>query len=95
MLGRKTIFAEKSSSSQSVDTGFVVAVILLLGLGLVTLYASSVSYAVKAFDDSLYFVRRQLISAGIGLFLLIFFSIIDFSKLVKQFRPSNMVIEHD
>ena len=77
MLGRKTIFAEKSYSSQSVDTGFVVAVILLLGLGLVTLYASSVNYAVKAFDDSLYFVRRQLISAGIGLFLLVLFSIID------------------
>lgn len=86
MLGRKTIFAEKSSSSQSVDTGFVVAVILLLGLGLVTLYASSVSYAVKAFDDSLYFVRRQLISAGIGLFLLIFFSIIDLS-FVRKLLP--------
>lgn len=86
MLGRKTIFAEKSSSSQSVDTGFVVAVILLLGLGLVTLYASSVSYAVKAFDDSLYFVRRQLISAGIGLFLLILFSIIDLS-FVRKLLP--------
>lgn len=83
MLGRKTIFAEKSYSSQSVDTGFVVAVILLLGLGLVTLYASSVNYAVKAFDDSLYFVRRQLISAGIGLFLLVLFSIIDLSFIRK------------
>lgn len=86
MLGRKTVFAEKSFSSQSVDTGFVVAVILLLGLGLVTLYASSISYAVKAFNDSLYFVRRQLISAGIGLFLLILFSIIDLS-FVRKLLP--------
>ncbi len=84
MIGRKTIFAEKSYSSQSVDTGFVVSVILLLGLGLVTLYASSVSYATRAFDDSFYFVKRQLISAGIGLFLLFIFSLIDLDFVRKM-----------
>ena len=85
MISRKTIFAEKSFSSQSVDTGFVVSVILLLGLGLVTLYASSVSYATRAFDDSLYFVRRQLICTGIGLLLMIISSIIDLNFVRKLF----------
>ena len=86
MISRKTIFAEKSFSSQSVDTGFVVSVILLLGLGLVTLYASSVSYATRAFDDSLYFVRRQLICTGIGLLLMIISSIIDLN-FVRKLLP--------
>ena len=78
-MDRRVIFAEKSFNSRGVDTGFVVSVILLLCLGLITLYASSVSYATRAFDDSFYFVKRQLISAGIGLFCLFIFSIIDYS----------------
>lgn len=82
-MDRRVIFAEKSFNSRGVDTGFVVSVILLLCLGLITLYASSVSYATRAFDDSFYFVKRQLISAGIGLFCLFIFSIIDFDFVRK------------
>ena len=82
-MNRRIVFAEKSYSSQGVDTGFVVSVILLLCLGLITLYASSVSYATRAFDDSFYFVKRQLISAGIGLFCLFIFSIIDLDFVRK------------
>ncbi|MBE6348701.1 MAG: putative lipid II flippase FtsW [Spirochaetaceae bacterium] len=82
-MDRRVIFAEKSFNSRGVDTGFVVSVILLLCLGLITLYASSVSYATRAFDDSFYFVKRQLISAGIGLFCLFIFSIIDLDFVRK------------
>lgn len=82
-MNRRVIFAEKSFNSRGVDTGFVVSVILLLCLGLITLYASSVSYATRAFDDSFYFVKRQLISAGIGLFCLFIFSIIDLDFVRK------------
>ncbi len=85
-MARKIIFAEKSYYSQSVDSGFVVSVILLLGLGLVTLYASSVSYATRAFDDSFYFLRRQLLSAVIGIFLLFLFSIINLN-FVRKLLP--------
>lgn len=82
-MDRRVIFAEKSFNSRGVDTGFVVSVILLLCLGLITLYASSVSYATRAFDDSFYFVKRQLISAGIGFFCLFIFSIIDLDFVRK------------
>jgi cell division protein FtsW len=85
-MKRKTIFAEKSYSSQSVDTGFVISVILLLGLGLITLYASSASYGVKAFNDSLYFLKRQLLFAGIGVFFLIIFSLINLD-FVRKLLP--------
>lgn len=85
-MDRRVIFAEKSFNSRGVDTGFVVSVILLLCLGLITLYASSVSYATRAFDDSFYFVKRQLISAGIGLFCLFIFSIIDLD-FVRKILP--------
>ena len=85
-MERRIIFAEKSYSSQGVDTGFVVSVILLLGLGLITLYASSTSYATRVFDDSFYFVKRQLVSAGIGLFLLFIASIINLD-FVRKILP--------
>lgn len=85
-MERKIIFAEKSYNSHGIDTGFVVSVILLLGLGLITLYASSVSYASRVFDDSFYFVKRQLVSAGLGLFLLFISSIIDLN-FVRKILP--------
>ena len=85
-MERRIIFAEKSYSSQGVDTGFVVSVILLLGLGLITLYASSTSYATRVFDDSFYFVKRQLISSGIGLLLLGIASIINLN-FVRKILP--------
>lgn len=85
-MNRRIVFAEKSYSSQGVDTGFVVSVILLLGLGLITLYASSVSYATRVFGDSFYFVKRQLVSAGLGLILLVVASIINLN-FVRKILP--------
>ena len=85
-MNRRIVFAEKSYSSQGVDTGFVVSVILLLGLGLITLYASSVSYATRVFGDSFYFVKRQLVSAGLGLILLVVSSIINLN-FVRKILP--------
>lgn len=85
-MNRRIVFAEKSFNSRGVDTGFVVSVILLLCLGLITLYASSVSYATRAFDDSFYFVKRQLVSAGLGLILLVVASIINLN-FVRKILP--------
>lgn len=82
----KRVFADKSYYSQGIDTGFFISVILLLGLGLITLYASSVSYATRAFDDPFYFVKRQLFSAGIGVFCLFLFAILDLD-FVRKLLP--------
>lgn len=80
------ISMEKPVGGRHADAGFVIAVILLWGLGLVTLYASSANYATRAFEDSLYFVKRQLISSCIGLVGLLLFAYVDMS-VIRKFLP--------
>ncbi|MDR1748881.1 MAG: FtsW/RodA/SpoVE family cell cycle protein, partial [Spirochaetaceae bacterium] len=66
-MGRYPIAAENIASSRRADTGFIIAVILMCGLGFTTLYSTSGDYALRMFGDPLHFVRRQ------GMFLLIGF----------------------
>jgi cell division protein FtsW len=49
------------------DHLLVASVLLLTGLGLVTLYLSSFAFAKRFFNDNLYFVSRQVLFGGIGL----------------------------
>lgn len=49
------------------DFSFAASVVLLAGLGLFTLYFCSQNYAERIFHDSFYFIRRQSISALVGL----------------------------
>ncbi|MCR5289608.1 MAG: putative lipid II flippase FtsW [Treponema sp.] len=48
------------------DILFLVSVILLWGLGIFTLYISSSNFGLRLFSDSLYFVKRQLVSSFFG-----------------------------
>ncbi len=79
-----SIYAEKPVCKNSADASLIIAIIMLLGLGLVTLYASSSSYALRVFGDSLYFIKRQIISCIIGLAGCIFFSYIDIGFLRRM-----------
>jgi len=63
--------ASRPIDSKGTDTGLIISMILLFALGLFTLYASSESYAVRVFGDSMYFVKRHLISMAVGIVLLI------------------------
>ena len=59
-------FAERSFERyKKSDLTFLISVILLLGLGIFTLFFSSQNYAMRIFDDSFYFVRRQLVCISI------------------------------
>jgi len=78
------IYAEKPVQKKSADAAFIIALIMLLGLGLVTLYSSSSSYALRVFGDQLYFIKIQLISCGVGLAALIVCAYIDFTFLRKM-----------
>jgi cell division protein FtsW len=60
-MGRYPIAAENIASSRRADTGFVIAVILLCGLGFTTLYSTSGDIALRMEGDALYFVKRQLL----------------------------------
>ena len=77
------IFAQKSHNTHHADVGYVVSVILLSGLGLVSLYFSSANFAVNVFGDELYFVKRQFLSFAIGFFFLAIMSVISFDFLRK------------
>ncbi len=63
-MNQASIFAQRPMQNKKADNGLILSIILLLGLGLVTLYVSSASYAYRMFDDDLYFVKRQLLYIG-------------------------------
>ncbi len=65
---------------------FIATMLLLLGLGLVTLFTCSASYANRIFDDSFYFIKRQLISCFIGFIVLFILSYIDM-QFVRKMLP--------
>jgi cell division protein FtsW len=55
----------------SVDRGILLAVVFLLGLGLVQVYSAGYIFAIENYDDGLYFVRRQFFFAAVGLIALL------------------------
>ena len=86
-MGSYSFFAERPIDQyKKSDMGFSVAVILLLGFGLFTLYFCSQNYASRIFDDSFYFFKRQFICVLVGLvgfFALAFIPL----KTIRSFLP--------
>ena len=79
-----SFYAERSLENYNKsDFTFVVSVILLTCLGLFTLYFCSQNYAERIFHDSFYFIRRQSISALVGLFGFILFASLKISVIRK------------
>jgi len=78
--------AEKVQRQRTVHL-FYVCVILLFGTGLVTLYSASYSFAMRFFNDGNYFIIRQLVFAGAGIVLFIFFSRVNLEILRKFILP--------
>lgn len=66
-MTRFTIFAERPVDMyKKSDIGLVVGIILLWGLGMITLYAASANYGQRAFNDAYYFVKRQGLLSILG-----------------------------
>lgn len=65
------------------DMGLVVSILLMWGLGIFTLFVCSQNYAQRAFNDSLYFVKRQFICSLVGFGFMLFFVMIDMAKIKK------------
>ncbi len=77
-------FAEKPDSIyRKSDSLFIVLVMLLWGIGMVTLQFCSANYGQRFFGNSLHFVQRQLISSLVGFVLLVFFAVADVEKVRK------------
>ena len=73
--------------NRGTDHILVASVLLLTGIGLVTLYSASYAFAEKFFGDGLYFITRQLLLSGAGLILFFLASVIDLELLRKIVKP--------
>ena len=68
-----------------------LCVLLLLGIGLVTLYSASYSFAARFFMDGNYFIIRQLIFAVVGIVVFFLLSIVNLEMLRKFTMPLVIV----
>jgi len=78
--------SERIIIGKKTDIGFLVSFILLLGLGLVTLYSVSINPGLRIKNDELFFVKRQLIFLLIGIVVVFFLSMIDLDR-VRNILP--------
>lgn len=81
MKVEKYISPEKNFANENYNFIFIMLVVLLLGLGFTVLYSGSLNYGARFFDDTLYFVKRQLVNFIFGLIAL----------LVCSFIPENIL----
>lgn len=66
------------SVPQRFDFSFFVIVLILLAFGLIMLFSATYASANHRYGDSYYFVKRQLIFAGLGFIAMIVLSFIDY-----------------
>lgn len=91
-MNQFTFYANKPSEKyHKIDTGLLASVLLLWGLGMFTLFVCTQNYAVRAYTDSLYFVKRQLISSLIGFVFLIGFMVTDM-KFVRKMLSIIVIV---
>ncbi|MBQ3093535.1 MAG: putative lipid II flippase FtsW [Clostridia bacterium] len=69
------------------DTPFLIVLLILLTIGLACMFSASYVYAYYQDDDSYYYIRRQLIFAGIGLATMLVMSCMDYHKWHKLSLP--------
>lgn len=80
---------------KSPDYVIFFAIIALLGIGVVMVYSSSAISAYVNFDDSYYFLKRQLIWASLGIVSMLFTMNIDYHvwrKLAKPILLATLVL---
>ena len=66
-----------------IDYGIFYAVILLLAVGIVMVYSASSYYAMFKNNDSMFYLKRQLIFAPLGIGTMCFMMSYDYHKIKK------------
>ena len=79
--------AEKTNMAHGGDHILTASVLLLTGLGLITLYSSSYNYAERFFNDGLYFITRQLVFALAGIIMFFAASRVNLDVVRKLIKP--------
>ncbi|QJW46499.1 stage V sporulation protein E [bacterium BFN5] len=80
-----------ATKPKSPDFIIFFAVIALLGIGVVMVYSSSAVSAYVNFDDSYYFLKRQIIWASLGLLAMVFTMNVDYHVWRKLAKPVMIV----
>jgi cell division protein FtsW len=63
------------------DYGFLLIVLILLSFGLIMVFSASSAFAFYNFNDSYYFVKKQLMWSGLGLVCMFILANYDYRKL--------------
>ena len=84
-MNQYDFYAHKPSGNyHKSDIWLLISMLLLWGLGMFTIFVCSQSYAARFFNnDSLYFVKRQLICSGAGLILFLVLFFMDMETIKK------------
>ncbi|MBQ8917650.1 MAG: putative lipid II flippase FtsW [Oscillospiraceae bacterium] len=71
----------------TVDSSFLVLVLIVLTCGLVMMFSASYAYAYYYFDNSFHFITRQLFFAVLGVFVMMVVSFVDYHVLHRFVVP--------
>lgn len=84
-MNQFTFYANKPSQNYNkIDIWLLGSMLLLWGLGIFTLYICSQNFALRAFGNPVYFVKRQLLCSAVGFIFFAGFVITDI-KYVRKF----------
>ena len=84
-MNQFTFYANKPSQNYNkIDIWLLGSMLLLWGLGIFTLYICSQNFALRAFGNPVYFVKRQLLCSAVGFIFFAGFVITDM-KYVRKF----------
>ncbi len=82
----KKIINFTGKKGEGCDTLLFVTVILLAVYGTVMVFSAGASYAEARYDDSLYFVKRQLVWLAVGIAVMLLAMRID-TAVIKKYSP--------
>ena len=78
---------QRAYKTASMDIPFLILVITLVIIGLVMLFSASYVYAMEYYGDSLYYIKRQLVFAVLGLIVMYIASRFDYHHFEKFCWP--------
>ncbi|AWK52428.1 stage V sporulation protein E [Clostridium beijerinckii] len=87
----KVVRSKRKKKMGEIDYGIFYTVALLLTIGVVMVYSASSYYAMFINKDSMYYLKRQLMSAVIGVGAMAFTMCIDYHKL-KKYTIAIMIV---
>ena len=79
--------AELAKRSQGTDHILIANVLLLVGLGFVTLYSASYAFSQRFMGDGLYLISRQMVLGVFGIILFFLASVVNLERVRKFIKP--------